>query len=108
MGTRLGTTMTCGRLGHLSRAALTFLAAAVLHTALPAPARANDLERKLFKEAAPKVLAHLQQEGYHNVGVLKFQVKKGNAPASDNVGPINLGIANRLELALVLANKQDD
>jgi hypothetical protein len=37
------------------------------------------------------------------VGVLKFLVQKGKGRPSDNAGPLNLGLAGRLEVALVLA-----
>jgi hypothetical protein len=70
---------------------------------LPAPARADDLERQLLKQA-PKVIQYLQDKGYQNVGVLKFRVKKGDGPISDRAGTLNLTLADRLELALVLAD----
>ena len=40
--------------------------------------------------------------------MLKFLVQKGEDPPSDNVGPLNLSIANRLEVALALANPDED
>jgi hypothetical protein len=39
--------------------------------------------------------------------VLKFLVQKGGGPPSDNVGPLNLSIADRLEVALILALDED-
>jgi hypothetical protein len=57
----------------------------------------------VLMEQAPQILKYLRDHKYQNVGVLKFRVKQGEA-LSDNVGPLNLTIANRLEVALVLAN----
>ena len=59
---------------------------------------------QLLKQA-PEILKYCQAKGYNNVGVLKFRVKKGQAPVTDNVGPLNLDLAEQLELALVLANR---
>jgi hypothetical protein len=65
---------------------------------------AEDLEKQMLRQA-PQILDKLRENGYRNVGVLKFRVKKGNEPLTDNAGPLNLTLANRLEMALVLANK---
>ncbi len=65
---------------------------------------AEDLEKQMLREA-PKILAQLKGRGCKTVGVLKFRVKKGNEPLTDNAGPLNLTLANRLEMALILANK---
>jgi hypothetical protein len=65
-----------------------------------------DLDQAL-KANAPKVLAYLRGTGkqprFRHVGVLKFLVQKGDEAPGDNVGPLNLRIADRLEVALVLA-----
>lgn len=53
---------------------------------------------------APEVVKYLKDKGYHNVGVLKFVVSKDQARFSDNVGTLNKTLADRLEVALVLAN----
>jgi hypothetical protein len=45
----------------------------------------------------------MQTQRCKNVGVLKFRVKKGNGPSSDTVGTLNMTLADRLELALILA-----
>lgn len=72
------------------------------------PARsADEMEKQLLKEA-PKILAELKAKGFKNVGVLKFRVKKGNEPATDRAGTLNFRLAEKLELALVLANKIQD
>ena len=48
------------------------------------------------------MLGYLKEHGYRNVGVLKFRVQKGDEPVSDRVGTLNLDLAARLEVALVL------
>jgi hypothetical protein len=68
-----------------------------------APARAEDLDHALLKQA-PRVLTALRTHGYRNVGVLKFRVQKGDGRPGDNAGPLNLDVARRLEIALALAN----
>jgi hypothetical protein len=69
-------------------------------------AKLPSLEQGL-KENAPRVLAYLRDnkkhKPYRNVGVLKFLVQTGKGAPSDNVGPLNLRLAARLEVALVLA-----
>lgn len=84
------------------------LTALIVSTALladrPSAARADNLDRALLK-AAPEILAYLEGKEHKNVAVLKFLVQKGDAAPSDRVGTLNLAIARRLELALVLANK---
>jgi hypothetical protein len=69
----------------------------------PGASRADELEKALLKEA-PKIVQFLQEKGYRNVGVLKFRVKKGDGPASAAAGTLNLDVARRLEVALLLAN----
>lgn len=74
----------------------------------PPAARAADasLDAALRRQA-PEVIRYLRQKGYHEVGVLKFRVKVGDAAATDNVGPLNLDVAERLELALLLATPDE-
>src|SRR5262245_10046917 len=78
--------------------------AAVL--AMPGRAAADQLEKELLKQA-PTIIQHLQSKGYKNVGVLKFRVKKGSEAITDSVGVLNQTLAQRLEIALVLANDND-
>jgi hypothetical protein len=82
---------------------LALTAAAVRAQDEPAP---GTLEQELVK-VAPKLIGYLQGKGFKNVGVLKFQVQKDGV-LSDNVGPLNLAIARRLEVALALANDNDE
>jgi hypothetical protein len=71
------------------------------------PARAeDDLDPALLKHA-PKIIEGLHAQKVHNVGVLKFTVQKANEAPSDNAGPLNLSVPNRLEVALVLANPNE-
>jgi hypothetical protein len=65
---------------------------------------ADESERGLIA-AAPAILKYAQEKGYHNIGVLKFRIKKGDRPGSDRAGTLNSNLAMRLELALIMANK---
>ncbi|HEX8201762.1 MAG TPA: hypothetical protein VF590_14870, partial [Isosphaeraceae bacterium] len=85
-----------------------FLVALALGLAVrPSAGRAEGLDRELLRQV-PAVLRYLKAHGYRNVGVLKFRVKTGDEPVRDNVGPLNLNLAGRLQIALVLANDLDD
>ena len=62
------------------------------------------LERTLVR-VAPKILKHLDSEGFRNVGVLKFLVHKDGQPQfTHTAGTLNLMVARQLELALIVAN----
>lgn len=61
------------------------------------------LERELVRQG-PKIIKYLKDKGYANVGVLKFLVARDDGKESDNVGTLNLLLAQRLEVALILAN----
>jgi hypothetical protein len=61
-----------------------------------------------FLKAAPEILSTLKAAKADNVGVLKFRVQKGDAPVSDSVGELNMGLADRLEAALILALPEHD
>jgi hypothetical protein len=71
----------------------------------PAAEEKDSLDSTL-KKHAPEIIKHLREHKYQNVGVLKFVVKQGDR-STDNAGPLNLSLANRLEVALVLANPDD-
>jgi hypothetical protein len=81
-------------------AAVVALAAA---SSVLAQGRAPDLEVALVRKA-PEVIKHFQAKGYGNVGVLKFLIVKDGQRFDDNVGTLNKTLADRLEVALVLAN----
>jgi hypothetical protein len=71
----------------------------------PAASREEDgtLDRQLLRQA-PKVIGFLKDRDYKTVGVLKFRVKDGDQPISDHASPLNLNLAERLEIALILAD----
>jgi hypothetical protein len=60
-----------------------------------------------LRDNAPKIVKKLRERNCKNVGVLKFMVRTGDGPARDNVGPLNTSLADRLEVALVLALDDD-
>ncbi|MFO0808406.1 MAG: hypothetical protein U0746_07270 [Gemmataceae bacterium] len=62
-----------------------------------------DLERALVR-AAPDIIRHFKAKKYANVGVLKFAVSKDGKALADNVGTLNMSLANRLEIALIVEN----
>jgi hypothetical protein len=73
----------------------------------PAPARAEELPTLEFGlgRAARKIIEHLNAKGYRNVGVLKFLLRReGQDKYSDSLGTLNLLLARRLEVALVVKN----
>lgn len=77
------------------------LGAALVCWGLPA-VRADEIDTQLYKQAG-KVMDELARQGYKNVGILKFQVKKPSAEKpSLMVGRLNIGMATRLENALIL------
>ncbi len=82
------------------------LAAVLAAPALAAPPPADPVAAGL-QAAAPQLLAHLKANKAANVGVLKFLVRHGDRPARDDAGDLNIALANKLELALVLANTDD-
>jgi len=73
-------------------------------------ARAEDtpnLDVALTKQG-PALLEALKGKGHKTVGVLKFRVGSEGGKLRDNYGPINLSLADRLELSLLLAMKKGD
>jgi hypothetical protein len=63
--------------------------------------------KRALQQNAPEVIRYLKNNNCKNVGVLKFRVKIGDAKATDSAGPINMAIANELELALALSRAND-
>lgn len=94
--------------GFFREARLRAVAALTVAAVLTGPGRAHadQLEKELLKQA-PQIIQTLQGKGYKNVGVLKFRVKKGSDAVTDSVGVLNQTLAQRLEIALVLANDND-
>jgi hypothetical protein len=66
-------------------------------------AEQQPLERELVR-VARQVIKHCEEKGYKNVGVLKFKITKDGTNLSDNVGTLNVFLARRLEVALVLGD----
>src|SRR5580692_5745642 len=85
----------------------TLTALAVLAIASPALRAAGDpLDEQMFGKAKA-ILSTLKAKGFKNVGVVKFMVKRADGPPQDYVGDLNQTLANKLEVALVLANEDD-
>jgi len=64
-------------------------------------AQAESIETGLRAEA-PRVMKYLNDHHYGTVGVLKFEVKKGDQSASLHAGTLNAAMAAGLEHALIL------
>jgi hypothetical protein len=85
----------------------TLTALAALTIASPALRAAGDpLDEQMFSKAKA-ILSTLKAKGFKNVGVLKFMVQRGDGQLQDSVGDLNQTLANKLEVALVLANEDD-
>src|SRR6478735_7329497 len=69
--------------------------------------RAGDPLDDALLDKAGSVIDRLKKKGFTNVGVVKFLVRHGDAEPSDDVGDLNLTLANKLEVALILANTDD-
>jgi hypothetical protein len=84
-------------------AALTSLAALA---AGPAGSPLPRLDAALAK-AAPDLIGYLKDHNYKCVGVLPFLARVGDGPVRPDLGPLNRNLARRLEIALVLAMRDD-
>src|ERR1700733_8883574 len=83
--------------------ALTAFIVSLLAPSVPA-AELQSLERGLVQQS-PALIKRFKASGYKNVGVLKFLVAHASSKGfSDSVGTLNMMLARRLEVALVLAN----
>ena len=83
----------------------TFAFAAALALLVPAAARADaDPLAAALQDKAPAVLEYAKKKGYANIGVLKFLVQTGDGPPTADAGDLNLALANKTEVALILAN----
>ena len=63
----------------------------------------EDLDSQ-YQVVAKDTLAKLRTAGVPTTGVLKFSVRIGNGPFTKSVGALNVRLAERLEMALVMAN----
>lgn len=66
-------------------------------------AAADGLDTK-YQTIAKETLNKLRTAGLESTGVLKFTVRVGEGPFTKSVGNLNVRLAEKLELALVLAN----
>jgi hypothetical protein len=64
---------------------------------------ADPIDDELVKQA-PALFSYLQKEGLHNVGVLRFQVRKGKEPATFAAGSMNTNMVTRLENLLLIGS----
>jgi hypothetical protein len=85
---------------------LTLLAAVSLGVNHSLAGDADTLDAALLKKA-PDIHKYLRDRNCQNVGVLKFLVQNGLDEPSDNIGPLNLSLPRRLEVALVLSAPDD-
>ncbi|MCA9035405.1 MAG: hypothetical protein KDA91_09750 [Planctomycetaceae bacterium] len=69
--------------------------------------QAETIHEAMFNRA-PALLKQLHDKGYQTIGVLKFRVQKPGEKTSDSVGPLNSLLADRLEIAMILANPFGD
>jgi hypothetical protein len=86
------------------RPAVALIAVALV---VPSARAAGDPLDEALLERAGSILEALKKKGFNNVGVVKFLVRHGDAEASDDVGDLNLTLANKLEVALILANTDE-
>ncbi len=82
------------------------LVAFLLLTPAVSAAELPPLEAALGMKAE-KILDLAREKGAKNVAVLKFLVRVGDQPETDDIGPMNRALANRLTVALILACKDD-
>jgi hypothetical protein len=86
-----------------------FLLAATLTAADSAPSARPKAETlptldEALAAKAPEIIRYLRGRDCRNVAVLKFLVDKGDGVLRDSAGSLNLSLADRLEVALVLAD----
>ena len=70
---------------------------------LVVPANGQDLECE-FAKIAEKALEQMRSNGIQSTGVLKFAVRVGGGEFPPNLGRLNLRLAEKMEVALALAN----
>lgn len=83
--------------------------AGIIALAAPAAASAqSDPFVEAIRGQARIVLEQAKKKGFKNIGVLKFQVRKGTAAPSDDVGELNTSLALKTENALIVENRDND
>jgi hypothetical protein len=85
----------------VKRATSLAVVALLVSGGLAAAEESLNLNRALVREGR-RLIEYAKKQKYENVGVLKFLVKKGKGPLTDRAGTLNLDLARRLELALIL------
>jgi hypothetical protein len=81
-------------------------AGTLVAAAVSRPAAAAGRLPEAMAKAAEQVVSFINAEGYGNVGVLKFRVRKQGSEAGETVGTINRDLATQLETALVIKRRQ--
>ena len=82
------------------------LAAFSLAAPIARGAAGDPLDEALIEKASG-ILDALKKKGFVNVGVVKFLVRHGDGEPQDDVGDLNLSLANKVEVALILANTDE-
>jgi len=85
------------------RAILALFVVAATAVAASAKDPIPTLEQAL-KDKGPVLIEYLRTNKLNNVGVLNFLVGKDGKEPNSKVGAINVTLANRLEIALILAD----
>jgi hypothetical protein len=72
--------------------------------------RADELAvlEQAMLDKAPEILKFVHDQGYQNIGILKFRIREGSDQPTDRAGLLNRNLAERLELALIIKNKPLD
>lgn len=83
------------------------IALVAITLSVPQVRAAGDPLDEALLERAGSIIGELKKRGFSNVGVVKFLVRHGDGEPSDDVGDLNLTLANKLEVALILANTDD-
>src|SRR2546421_5575368 len=74
----------------------------------PGQAQAGSLDKALLSSTTMDIVAYLKREGYGNVGVLPFKVKKGTRQATYSGGPIGVEMTRRFENALIMTQGDNE
>src|SRR5262245_54949474 len=86
-----------------------FIPALVLALAAPSAARAEaDALSAALQATAPSVLAHVRKTGSKNVGVVEGLVGGEDGALTAHAGDMNSSLAKPTQVALVLANTDED
>lgn len=86
----------------MTRFAIKF--AVIFAVATSATAHAQDDLEKEYQKVAKEILGKLRSSGAKTTGVLKFSARIGDGAFTAGVGDLNMRLAQKLELALVMAN----